>query len=142
MNSKYKKYIEYIARDIELPYIKYLEPYGLKQDEMKLVLSKVFNQPVTIKGRDVYNINNNEIYIEYSDGVWIKKEYNADNQMTYHEHSNGFWVKYEYDNNGNIIYYEKSNGSWAKSEYDANGNEIYYEKSNGYIMDRRYERQI
>ena len=59
MKDKYKKYIEYIARDIELPYIKYLEPYGLKQDEMDLVLSKVFNQPVTIKGRDVYNTNNN-----------------------------------------------------------------------------------
>ena len=111
MKDKYKKYIEYIARDIELPYIKSLEPYGLKQDEMDLVLSKVFNQPVTIKGRDVYNTNGNLIYIEYSDGVWIKKEYDNNDNEIYREDSNGFWVKYEYDNNGDIIYYETSNGN-------------------------------
>jgi hypothetical protein len=44
MNYKYKKYIEYIVNDIDPPYLKSLEPYGLKQDEMELVLSKIFNQ--------------------------------------------------------------------------------------------------
>ena len=111
MKDKYKEYINYIAKDVELPYIKSLEPYGLKQDEMDLVLSKAFNQPVTIKGRDVYNINDNEIYREYSDGVWIKKEYDNNDNEIYREDSNGFWVKYEYDNNDNIIYVETSNGN-------------------------------
>ena len=121
MKDKYKKYIEYIAKDIELPYLKSLEPYGLKDNEKEMILSKVFNQSVTIKGNWVYNTNGNEIYIETSDGNWIK---------------------YEYDTNGNEIYYENSNGFWVKREYDANDNETYYEDSTGYIIDNRYERQI
>tara|TARA_R110001606_G_scaffold23841_5_gene79714 strand:- start:4474 stop:4902 length:429 start_codon:yes stop_codon:yes gene_type:complete len=142
MKDKYKKYIEYIARDIELPYIKSLEPYGLKQDEMDLVLSKVFNQPVTIKGRDVYNTNGNLIYIEYSNGFWIKYEYDNNGNIIYYEKSNGSWRKSEYDDNGNLIYLESSNGFWEKREYDTNSNLIYYEYSDGVIMDRRYERQV
>ena len=116
MNVKYKKYIEYIVNDIELPYLKYLEQYGLKDDECELVISKVFNQPVTIKGNYVYDINGNEIY---------------------QEDSNGYWSKYEYDTNGNRIYYETSNGYWIKSEYDTNGNLIYFENSDGTIRDNR-----
>ena len=116
MNKKYQKYIDYIVKDTELPYIKSIEPYGLKQGEMDFVLSNVFNQPVSIKGRSVYNSNGNKIYYEYS---------------------NGYWVKWEYDTNGNTIYYENSNGSWEKIEYDTNGNQIYYEDSNGVIEDKR-----
>jgi len=116
MNSKYKKYIEYIARDIELPYLKSLEQYGLKQDEMVMVLSKVFNQPVTIRNNRVYNTNGNEIYFEYSYGDWVKREY---------------------DINGKLIYSENSNGNWYKREYDTNGNEIYRERSDGVIIDNR-----
>ena len=33
MKDKYIKYIGYIVNDIELPYLKYLEQYGLKQSE-------------------------------------------------------------------------------------------------------------
>jgi len=107
MNKKYIKYIEYIINDIKPPYFKNMEEnYGLKQEEYKLILSKVFNQPVTIKGRSVYDINGNIIY---------------------HEHSDGYWEKYEYDINGNEIYIETSNGYWYKKEYDNNGNRIYFE---------------
>ena len=117
MNKKYERYIEFIAKDIEAPYfINMSDTYGLRPDEYKLVLSKVFNQPITIKGRDVYNTNGNLIYYEYS---------------------NGYWSKSEYDNNGNLIYYEYSNGDWSKSEYDDNGNLIYREDSDGYIIDNR-----
>ena len=42
--------------------------YGLRLDEYKLILSKVFNQPVNIKGNHVYDINGNRIYYENSDG--------------------------------------------------------------------------
>ncbi len=89
MKDKYKEYIEYIAKDIEKPYIKYLNMYGLKHNEMKLVLSKVFNQPVLVRNNHVYNTNNNEIY---------------------RETNNGDWVKYVYDTNGSLIYYEYSDG--------------------------------
>jgi len=89
MNKKYIKYIEYIVNDIEIPYLKSIEQYGLKQDEIELVLSKVFNQPVSIKGKIVYDTKGNKIYSE---------------------NRYGDWYKYEYDSNGNIIYYENSNG--------------------------------
>jgi YD repeat-containing protein len=158
MNVKYKKYIDYIVNDIELPYIKSLEPYGLKQEGMNLVLSTIFNQSVTIKGRNVYNTNNNTIYSENSDGYWYKYEYDTNNNTIYYEDStgnwykyeydtngniiyredaDGFWIKYEYDANGNTIYSENSNGDWYKYEYDTNGNKIYYEDSTGYIEDNR-----
>ena len=116
MNYKYKKYIEYIARDIQVPYLKSLEPYGLKQDEVVMVLSRVYNQPVTIKDNSVYNNQGNEIYREYS---------------------TGYWVKYEYDTDGNEIYYEDSYGYWTKREYNQYGKVIYVENSNGFIIDNR-----
>ena len=90
MNKKYQRYIEYIVNDIELPYfINMKEMYGLKDNEYSLVLSKLYNQPVSIEGNNVYDTNGNTIYSEYS---------------------SGFWEKYEYDTNGNEIYYEDSNG--------------------------------
>ena len=110
MNVKHQKYIDYIAKDIELPYLKSLNMYGLKQDEMELVLSKVFNQPVLVRNNHVYNTNNNEIYRETNNGDWCKYEYNDQGKRTYHEDSTGFWSKREYDTNGNIIYWENSDG--------------------------------
>jgi YD repeat-containing protein len=158
MNKKYQKYIEYIAKDIEPPYFKSLEQYGLKQDEMDLVLSKVFNQHVTIKDDYVYDEQGNIIYFENSNGYWYKQEYNDQGNLIYYEDSDGYWYKKEYDNQGNqiyyenndgywvkseyndqgnIIYFENSNGVWKKYEYDEQGNRIYYENSNGYIIDDR-----
>jgi hypothetical protein len=137
MNKKYIKYINYIVNDIELPYLKYLDQYGLKQEEYELVLSKVFNQPVTIKGNDVYGPNHNKIYGEDSNGFWFKREYDQNNNKIYFEDSNGFWVNREYDINDNEIYYEDSDGDWYKQEFDSNGNKIYYEDSDGFIEDNR-----
>ena len=117
MNKKYKKYIDYIVKDIKPPYFKCMrDHYGLKQDECVLVLSKVFNQPVSIKGRDVYDTNN---------------------KLIYREDSNGYWVKWEYDTNGNVIYREYSNGYWVKQVYNQNNDRTYYENSDGYIEDNR-----
>jgi len=59
------------------------------------------------------------------------------NNEIYFEYSNGFWSKREFDSNNNRIYFENSNGYWAKREYDANNNEIYYENSDGTITDNR-----
>ena len=90
MKDKYKKYIDYIVSDIQAPYFKNMEnQYGLRPDEYRLVLSKVYKQPVTIEGDYVYDNQGNKIY---------------------YETCNGFWVKYVYDNQGNEIYYEDSNG--------------------------------
>jgi hypothetical protein len=116
MNKKYIKYINYIVSDIELPYLKCLEQYGLKGNEMEYVLSKVYEQPVSIKDNYVFDSNGNVIY---------------------RENSNGYWTKREYDTNNNEIYVEDSNGVWEKYEYNSNNNEIYYENSNGEIEDNR-----
>ena len=138
MNKKYERYINYIVNDIQAPYlINMRDNYGLKDDEYELVLSKVFNQPVTIKGNYVYNTNGNEIYRESSNGNWVKREYDTNGNNIYYEYSNGYWEKREYDTNGDNIYYETSNGEWIKREYDKNGNMNYYEDSNGTIIDKR-----
>jgi YD repeat-containing protein len=138
MNKKYERYINYIVNDIEKPYfINMKDNYGLRPDEYELVLSKIYDQPVTIKGNYVYNTNGNLIYTEYSNGVWVKREYDTNGKQIYYEDSNGSWEKYEYDSNGNRIYYENSDGNWVKREYDANGNIIYREYSDGYISDNR-----
>jgi len=144
MNKKYQRYIEYIVNDIEPPYLKSIEPYGLKDNECVLVLSKVFNQPVTIKVNSVndklvYDSKGNAIYFETSDGDWSKYEYDTNGNEIYSENSNGFWVKQEYDTNGNEIYYENSSGDWAKREYDTNGNEIYWENGDGAWIKKEYD---
>jgi len=139
MNKKYERYINYIVNDIKPPYFKNMEDhYGLKDNEYELVLSKVFNQPVSIKDNHrVYDTNGNLIYRETSDGDWIKYEYDTNDNVIYSEYSNGDWEKYEYDTNDNEIYSEDSDGYWVKREYDSNNNETYYEDSYGVIEDNR-----
>ena len=138
MKDKYIKYIEYIVNDIEKPFfINMIDHYGLKQDEMNMVLSKVYDQPVTIEDNYVYDDQGNQIYYEDSDGYWEKYKYNTNGNEIYRENSNGYWFKREFDTNGNKIYYENSNGSWVKREYDTNGNLLYYENSDGVIGDNR-----
>ena len=140
MNKKYKKYINYIVNDIKPPYfINMKEMYGLRPDEYPLVLSKVFNQPVTIRNNRVYNTDGKRIYYENSNGYWAKREYDANGNEIYYETSNLFWRKSEYDTNGNLIYSKNSNGDWAKHIYNNRGNEIYYEDSDGVIRDYSYE---
>ena len=161
MNKKYEKYINYIVNDIEKPYfINMRDNYGLSEKEYELVLSKVYDQPVSIEGISVYDTNGNKIYYEKSDGYWVKYEYDEQGNIIYFETSNGHWEKREYDTNGNQIYSETSTGYWEKNqyntngnkiysedsdgdwvkwEYDANGNRIYFEDSDGYIEDNRYE---
>ena len=137
MNTKYERYINYIVSDIKPPYFKNMEnQYGLRPDEYEMVLSRVFNQPVTIEGRYVYNNIDNEIYHEDSGGDWTKREYDNQGNKIYWENSDG-WVKREYDEQGNLTYFEDSDGYWVKYEYDEQGNKIYWEDSNGNIMDNR-----
>jgi hypothetical protein len=55
----------------------------------------------------------------------------------YLEDSDGFWIKFEWDSQGEQIYYEDSDRYWTKREYDSQGNQIYFEDSGGYIIDKR-----
>ena len=105
-----------ISDYLEKPYFINMKEYGLKPNEYESILSKVFNQPVTIKDGHVYNDEGNRIYYEGSYGLWYKKEY---------------------DGQGNEIYYEDCNGNWFKREYDDQGNLIYTEDSSGEIIDNR-----
>ena len=141
MNKKYEKYINYIVNDLEIPYFFNMEnQYGLRPDEYKLILSKVYNQPVRIKGKHVYNIDgNNLIYWENSNGSWEKYEYDTNGNIIYREYSNGRKIKTEYNDNGHNVYFENSDGSWFKKEYDTNGNEIYYESIDGDWVKYEYD---
>jgi len=135
------KFIDKVASYVKLPYFKNMEGLGVSEDEIELVFSRIFNQPVSIDDDSVYNTNGNEVYIETDNGFWEKYEYDTNGNMIYFENSDGYWIKYEYDNNGNRIYYEGSDGDWDKTEYDSNGNKIYYEDSNGYWIKREYDDQ-
>ena len=59
---------------------------------------------------EIKDKNNNQIYIEYSNGYWCKREFDSKNNIIFRECSNGNWSKREYNQNNNIIYYEDSNG--------------------------------
>ena len=67
---------------------------------------KIKEFPFKIKDK-----NGNQIYIEDSDGSWVKSEYDANGKEIYFETSTGYWVKREYDDNGNLIYWEDSDGA-------------------------------
>ena len=150
------KFIYKVLKWVKEPYFKNMEGLALTDNEYKLILSKIFNQPVTIKGDDVYNTNGNRIYTENSDGDWVKREYDANGNEIYYENDNGDWVKREYDEqgreiykgdnygnwekreyDGNEVYFENVNGYWERNIYDDQGNEIYFEDSHGNIIDKR-----
>ena len=71
----------------------------------KLYIDEIHN-PIVL-----FDSNNNEIYWEYNDGFWVKREFDSNNNRIYCEYSDGFWVKSEFDSNNNLIYYEDSDGT-------------------------------
>ena len=79
-------------------------------------MKKILGNDIYIRGDVIRNDNGKIIYIEKSDGDWVKREY---------------------DDKGNLIYHEDSDGYWRKMEYDYNGKRIYWEDSNGYIRHYR-----
>jgi hypothetical protein len=80
-----------------------------------------------------------EIYREWSNGVWLKQEW-AGGKVIRWEDSSGFWEKREYAD-GQMIRYEDSKGFWQKWEY-AGGEMIYWENSDGVIRDNRPKTDI
>lgn len=139
MNKKYQKYIDYIVKDIEPPYFKSLEPYGLKKEEIDLVLTKVFNQPVRIVGHSVIGKQEGVIYSESWEGYWEIKEYSKEGNLILWKNSSGTIRKW--DNEGNILYEATGNGYYARWEYDEDGNETLYATSDGVLMVNRNARK-
>ena len=86
---------------------------------------------------EIKDKNGNEIYYEYSDGWWAKREFDSNGKQIYFENSDGYWSKREYDSSGNPIYWENSRGFWEKKEYNSNGNKVYFENSDGVVIDNR-----
>jgi hypothetical protein len=80
-----------------------------------------------------------EIYREWSDGVWSKREWDGGEMIRY-EDSYGYWSKWEWAD-GNRMYREDSDGYWEKREWDG-GEMIRYEDSNGVIIDNRPKTDI
>jgi hypothetical protein len=132
-----EKYVNGLSNIINIPYFYNLRVTDTPEHLWNRILSKVFNQEVRVSNNYIYDLNNNKIYYEDSDGYWIKQEFDSNNNEIYYENSYGFWIKREYDSNNNIIYYEDSDGEWYKQEYDLNNNRIYFENSNGKIIDKR-----
>ena len=91
MKTKYERYIDYIVNDIEPPYFKNMEnEYGVNEKEYQLVLSKIFNQPVSIiNGNSVHNSDSKPIYYELPDGSWVIREFDENGFMSYFENSSG-----------------------------------------------------
>jgi hypothetical protein len=130
--NKYKKYIEYIANDIEPPYFKSLEPYELLSHEKEDVFSIIFNQDVRIFGHCVIGKQEGVIYSESYEGYWEMKEYSKEGNLILWKNSSGTIRKW--DNEGNILYERSGNGYHARWEYDENGNETLYATSDGVLM--------
>jgi len=146
-----ERYLDKIADFMknDYPLFKNMELYGLydqlSEDELKYVLSGIFNQNVGHRRyhdeyfKYVYNNNGKEIYFEdFISGDWVLKQYNSLGKKIYEEHSDGKWVKVEYDEHGRRIYFERFDGFWEKYEYNEDGNTIYFEDSiNGVMLDNR-----
>ena len=99
-----------ISDYLEPPYFKNMKIKGLPPDEYNSILSKIFNQPVTVMGDSIYGNKGKLIYSERNNGYWEKWEYDANGNQTYFEDELGFWAKWRYDDQGNQIYHEDSNG--------------------------------
>ena len=90
MKDKYKKYIDYIAKDIKPPYIhNMVNQYDLNEVEVIHVLSIIYDRPV------------------YEKDYWIR-DYNNGYKL-YHESSNeDYWVRMERDKIGKLMMREIS----------------------------------
>jgi hypothetical protein len=106
--SSKEKFIRYVASKLKPPYFQNLNDIGVEENEIKPILSLVFNQPVRINKKSVYDKEDNLIYFEYLDSSWEKLKYSERGKLIYKENSDGYWVKYGYNRRGKLIYEENS----------------------------------
>jgi hypothetical protein len=103
MDRQIKIYLDKIIKLIknDYPLFKNLKDYGfydqLSEEELKYVLSNVFEKPVNVLINVhyyVYDENNNRIYYETSRGKWERKEYDKNGRkISYYKNSDGNWWK-------------------------------------------------
>lgn len=67
--------------------------------------------------------------------------YNRRNKQVYSEYSDGYWIKREFDNNDNMVHLEDSTGFWQKISYKDNI-EVYSEDSTGLITGKKQKEII
>ena len=107
MNDKIERYIEFIVEDIKPPYFKNIvEQYGLSGDIALDVIHKLYDEPVKIDHRNIYNSKGKRIYYESSNGSWSREIYNNNNNVITMEQgdgSSGLYVEYHY----NLIKYSE-----------------------------------
>jgi hypothetical protein len=116
-SDRHYKMLDKISDHVQLPYFESMVGLTIDdKDDQEYIMKKIYGYNIKIKGRNIYDDKDNQIY-------W--------------EDFNGFWVKWEYDDKGNNIYFENSDGYWSKYVYDEDGNKIYLENSEGYIRDNR-----
>ena len=69
----------------DYPLIKNLKLYGFydqfSKKELNYVFSGIFEQPVNIRGRNIFNQNLKRIYKEFYSGSWVKFEYDKINAV-------------------------------------------------------------
>ena len=142
MNEKYKRYIEYIADNIDKPYSRNMDAYGLSDDEKKLVLSKIYDDIISIRITNGNNLSlevlgdyGSRLYYE-TPNVWYKNTFDEKGNTIYQENHTGWWCKNEFNEDGKAIYSENSDGFWVKREFDGS-RMVYAEYSTGDVMDRR-----
>jgi|688.fasta_scaffold807378_2 hypothetical protein len=133
---KNKNYLDKVTENLEVPYLKNLElHYGvITPQQQKYVLGNIFKLDIKNikKKNESILFNDKEIYMEFPDGVWGKKEYDSNGRIIYFEKSNGYWKKWEYNEKDNLIFIRYSDGKWEKRERDENGRCVYYEDENGW----------
>ena len=98
MNDKIERYIEFIVKDIKPPYFKNIvEQYGLSGDIVLDVIHKLYDEPVKIDHRNIYNSKGKRIYYESSNGSWSREIYNNNNNVITMEQgdgTSGLYVEY------------------------------------------------
>ena len=142
MNEKYKRYIQFIADNIDKPYSRNMDAYGLTDDEKKLVLSKIYDDVISIRITNGNNLSlevlddyGSRLYYE-TPNVWYNNTFDDQGNTIFQENHTGWWCKNEFNEDGRAIYSENSDGFWVKREF--NGSRmVYCEYSTGDIVDRR-----
>jgi hypothetical protein len=101
METKLERYIEFIVENIKPPYFKNIvEQYGLSGDNVLDVIHKLYDEPIKIDHRNIYNSKGKRIYYESSNGSWSKEIYNNKNNVITIEQGDGpsgLYVEYHYN---------------------------------------------
>ena len=124
------KILKYKELSPNREYFDLVKIFGLSLDKLFKVMG-VNKYKIKDDYFEIYDNYGNEIYKEYSNGRWWKRELDNNCNVTYSKDSDGGWYKREYDSNGKLVYSEDSRGYWTKRKYK-NDKIINWEDSDGY----------